>query len=220
MNDGRFIAVEGIDGAGTTSAVERIAARLRAEGREVHATREPSTGPVGTMIRQVLSHRLVVPGASGPKAPGWVTMALLFAADRQDHLEAEVLPLLERGVTVITDRYDLSSLAYQSATSTSVRAPGDAVAFIRELNRHARRPDLTLVFDVSPAVAAERRRARGASHELYEKAELQARLARAYAEAETLVPGDAVVHIDADQPLDAVIAAALSAIASMGGRRA
>ena len=147
-------------------------------------------------------------------------MALLFAADRQDHLEAEVLPLLERGVTVITDRYDLSSLAYQSATSTSGRTPGDAVAFIRELNRHARRPDLTLVFDVSPAVAAERRRARGASHELYEQAELQARLARAYAEAEKLVPGDAVVHIDAEQPLDAVVVAALAAIANMGGRRA
>lgn len=220
MNDGAFIAVEGIDGSGTTSAVERIVARLRAESRPVHATREPSTGPIGTMIRQVLSHRLVVPGASGPKAPGWVTMALLFAADRQDHLEAEVLPLLERGVTVITDRYDLSSLAYQSATSTSRRTPGDAVAFIRELNRHARRPDLTLVFDVSPAVAAERRRARGASHELYEQAELQARLARAYAEAEKLVPGDAMVHIDAEQPLDAVVAAALAAITNMGGRRA
>jgi dTMP kinase len=220
MNDGAFIAIEGIDGAGTTSAVERVVAHLRVEGRPVHGTREPSTGPVGTLIRQALSHRLVVPSAGGPKAPGWVTMALLFAADRQDHLEAEVLPLLQQGVTVISDRYDLSSLAYQSATSTAGRAPSDAVAFIRELNRHARRPDLTLVLDVSPGVAAERRRARGSSRELYEQAELQARLARAYAEAETLVPGDAVVHIDADQPLESVVAAALSAMGMMGGRRA
>jgi dTMP kinase len=219
MSDGAFIVVEGIDGSGTTTAVERIVAHLRGQGRAVAQTREPSTGPIGALIRQVLSHRVVVPGEGGSKAPGWVTMALLFAADRQDHLEAEVLPLMRRGVTVISDRYDLSSLAYQSATSDPLASSG-AVDFIRELNRYARRPDLTLVFDVSPNVAAERRRGRGASQELYEQSELQARLARAYAQAEVLVPGDDVAHIDADRTVEEVVAAALSAIQRWEGRRA
>ncbi|HEY3594178.1 MAG TPA: dTMP kinase, partial [Polyangiaceae bacterium] len=124
-------------------------------------------------------------------------------------------PLLRQGVTVISDRYDLSSLAYQSATSESAAA----VAFIRELNRHARRPDLTAVLNVSPAVAAERRHVRGGSAELYEQTELQSRLARAYAKAEELVPGDRVAHVDADQTPDAVAAALMSAIERLEDRR-
>jgi len=89
------------------------------------------------------------------------------------------------------------------------------LAWIRALNGQARRPDLTLVLDVSPEVAAERRRARGQSHELYEQAELQARLARIYARAEALVPGDRLLHIDAERPIDAVVAAVISAIEAL-----
>jgi dTMP kinase len=216
MKEAALIVIEGIDGSGTTTVVERAVAHFRALGRRVSSTREPSGGPVGALIRQVLSHRLVVPAEPAPGPPGWATMALLFAADRLDHLEAEVMPQLRAGVTVISDRYDLSSLAYQSATAPSAR-PGsdDAVAWIRALNSQARRPDLTLVLDVSPESAAERRRARGQSHELYEKAELQARLARIYARAETLVPGDRLVHIDAERPIDVVLAAAISVIEAL-----
>ena len=81
---------------------------FRAAGRAAHRTCEPSGGPVGAMIRQILSHRMVLPGSSGGGSPGWETMALLFAADRLDHLEAEVRPALARGAMVISDRYDLS----------------------------------------------------------------------------------------------------------------
>jgi dTMP kinase len=218
VSAGRFIVVEGIDGAGTTTAVERIVAELSARGKSVVATREPSTGPIGALIRQILAHRLVVPGEGGAKAPGWATMALLFAADRCDHLEVDILPRLARGITVVSDRYDLSSLAYQSATATSDDASADAVTWIRELNRQARRPDLTLVLDVPAEVAAQRRQARGGSRELFEEAELQARLARIYSRAETLVPGDTVIHIDARQPVAAVVAAAVSAIDALGSR--
>ncbi|MFP2912002.1 dTMP kinase, partial [Pyxidicoccus sp. 3LFB2] len=75
---GRFIVLEGLDGAGTTTQVERLAALLRAEGHGVLTTREPSDGPVGTMIRQALTGRLGMPGGAGPLSPE--TLALLFAA--------------------------------------------------------------------------------------------------------------------------------------------
>src|SRR5262245_60789906 len=150
MTEGAFIVVEGIDGSGSTTVVERLAAHLASNKKSAHRTCEPSGGPIGSMIRQILAHRIVVPGKLGPSSPGWATMALLFAADRVDHLEAEVLPRLRDGAIVLSDRYDLSSLAYQAATARA-QDPEDVrrvIAWIRELNARARRPDLTLVLDV------------------------------------------------------------------------
>jgi dTMP kinase len=198
---GLFVVFEGIDGAGTTTQCERYAARLRARGRLVHVTREPSTGPIGSMIRLALTHRLALPEAHQAQ-----TMALLFAADRLDHVAAEIDPHLREGYVVISDRYDLSSLAYQSTTSSGGDDAG-TLSWIRELNRHARRPDVTLVLDVSPDVAAARRRSRGGAAELFDAAEVQARLAAAYLGADALVPGDKVVHLDGDATPDAVEAA-------------
>jgi dTMP kinase len=214
MIEGVFIVVEGIDGSGSTTVVERLAAYLGSKKRPVHRTCEPSGGPIGSMIRQILAHRIVVPGEFGAASPGWATMALLFASDRLDHLEAEMLPRLRDGVIVVSDRYDLSSLAYQTATAPA-DDPDEArrvVAWIRELNLRAKRPDLTLVLDVRPEVAADRRKSRGGARELYEDGELQTRLAGAYLRAEELVPGDRVVHIDANGPIDQVVDACASAV--------
>jgi dTMP kinase len=219
MRKGAFVVVEGIDGSGSTSVVAELAAHFRAQQRQVHATCEPSSGPFGVTIRQILSHSYVVPGRASPSF-GWATMALLFAADRLDHLEAEVLPHLHAGDLVLSDRYDLSSLAYQSATAQpDGPAPAaDPVKWIRELNRCAQRPDLTLVLDVDPDVAAERRKSRGGKAELYEKLELQRRLAALYADAEQLVVGDRVVHVDANQPLPLVIARSVEAVEAIERR--
>ena len=194
--------VEGIDGAGTTTQTTILAERMRARGLPAIATREPTGGPVGSLLRQALTHRLVVPGAHGSHPPSWKVMALLFAADRLDHLEAEVLPNIADGVTVISDRYDLSSLAYQTATAN--QEDGDVVAWIRQLNSHARRPDLTIVVDVSASAAAKRRAARGGAIELFEHDELQRKLAAAYRGAEQLVPGDRLVHVDGEAPAEVV----------------
>src|SRR5438270_289588 len=107
MAPGRFIVFEGIDGSGTTTQVARRQHRWQGLGLQVHRTAEPSTGAVGRLLRQLLA------GAEAPFDPH--AMALLFAADRRDHLSREVRPLLEAGVHVLCDRYVLSSVVYQVA---------------------------------------------------------------------------------------------------------
>lgn len=196
--EGLFVVLEGIDGSGTTTQAERWAAHLRAQRRLVHVTREPSGGPVGAQIRLVLTQRIALPSDHQAEM-----MTLLFAADRLDHVASEIAPHLRDGYVVISDRYDLSSLAYQSITAGS-RDPAAVVAWIRECNRFARRPDVTVVLDVSPDVAAARRRARGGAAEIFDDADLQAGLADAYRRAEALVPDDRVIHIDGDRDADAV----------------
>src|SRR5262245_42787632 len=189
---GTFIVVEGIDGAGTTTHSRLLAKALKIPGREVVLTCEPTNGPVGGLIRQILQRRLFVADATGPRAFAWSTLALLFAADRLDHLDSVVLPALADGSIVVSDRYDLSSLAYQSATAPG--GPG-VVPWIRSLNARAIRPDLTLVLDVPAEVAAERRRGRGGVEEVFENRALQDKLASIYQHAESLIPGDRVVHV-------------------------
>jgi dTMP kinase len=205
MSRGKFIVFEGIDGAGTTTAVAEYARHLKTHKRLVHVTREPSTGPIGALIRQALSGRLAF--GAGSEAQ---TMALLFAADRLDHLEQEIEPHLRDGAVVLSDRYDLSSLAYQSATARNDAS--EIGAWIRSCNRFARRPDATVVIDVSPAVAEARRKGRSGAAELYEVSELQTRLCALYADAEKLVPGDRIVHIDGNRDLATVSADIRTAI--------
>jgi len=218
MIEGTFIVVEGIDGAGTTTQSDLLADWFRGRGLPVHTTHEPTDGPVGSLIRQVLTNRLVVNGITGPRAPAWATMALLFAADRLDHLEAEIVPNLLDGVTVISDRFDLSSLAYQTATATGSEAEAaKVVAWVRELNRQARRPDLTIVVNVDPEVAAHRRRQRGLATELYEDLELQRALAKAYSQADKLVPGDTVVYVDGNGTPEQVHEAMVAAVKRVRG---
>jgi dTMP kinase len=164
-----FVVLEGLDGAGTTTQLQRMAEALRAEGLAVTTTCEPSQGPVGVLIRQVLKKRLVQPNG---KPLSHETLALLFAADRMDHLQADIIPALERGVHVLCDRYVLSSLAYQGATVD--------MGWVSELNARALCPDLTLFLEVDPGIAAKRRRGRGAPKELYEVDAQQRKIAAQY----------------------------------------
>ncbi|HEY1954745.1 MAG TPA: dTMP kinase [Polyangiaceae bacterium] len=212
MSKGRFIVLEGVDGAGTTTQTGLLAARLRQSAAAVRTTREPSDGPVGGTIRQILAGRIV--GAGG-RAPGWATMALLFAADRMDHVESEIEPFLATGGVVISDRYDASSLAYQSVSSGR---GGDAtVEWIRTLNKNARRPDLTVVLDVPPEIAATRREARGDAAQLYEQNELQRALCAFYKDLQRHMPSDRVVVVDGAGSLETVASAVHAAVAAAFG---
>lgn len=194
---GRLIVVEGIDGAGTTTQAERIGQLLRAMKLPVHVTREPSQGPIGVELRKILAGAYSLDPAS---------VALLFAADRVDHLHREIVPRLQAGVHVVSDRYLLSSLAYQ----TLALDRETVLAF----NRCARKPDLTLLLDVPVDVAARRRRARGGAAELYDDDDLQAQVAAAYRrEAERLrEAGEPIVVIDGSPEADTVFAACAEAV--------
>ena len=161
---GRFVVLEGIDGSGTTTQAARLAASLRAAGHAVVSTREPSDGPLGVVLRQALTRRLV--GLSDQ------ALALLFAADRLDHLASVVEPALAEGKVVVSDRYVLSSLAYQG-----MRLP---LSWVETLNAAARPADLTLYLEVDPRTAARRRQGRGGAAELFDADEVQRAVARAY----------------------------------------
>jgi dTMP kinase len=207
---GRFIVLEGIDGSGTTTHVAKLAERLRTMKVPVRTTREPSDGPIGTLVRQVLTGRVIVPGG---RAPNWATMALLFAADRMDHVEAEIEPWINQGGVMISDRYDASSLAYQSVSSG--RGGSDAVEWIRTLNRDCRRPDLTIVLDVNFEEAARRRDRRGEPAQLYEQNEVQRALAVFYRDLAKHLPKDQVVIVDAGGTIDEVHERIFAACAKM-----
>ncbi|MCU0671457.1 MAG: dTMP kinase [Myxococcota bacterium] len=214
MIEGLFIVLEGVDGAGTTTHTKLLLDGLRQRGLPVHTTREPSDGPIGNMLRQILAGRVVVPGIRGPRPPSWSTMALLFAADRLDHVEAEIVPNLLDGVTVLSDRYDHSSVAYQSVTGGG---DPDAVVWVKELNRHARRPDLTIVLDVPPEIAAQRRIQRGRGREIYDDEDLQVQLAKFYLDIERHFPGDRIVHVDGSRSVQEVAADVMKHVRTLRG---
>ncbi|MFW6067462.1 MAG: dTMP kinase [Myxococcota bacterium] len=216
MIEGQFIVIEGVDGAGTTTQTRLLVSALRKRGLPVRATCEPSDGPFGMMLRQILTGRVVVPGMSGARPPSWTTMALLFAADRLDHLEAEVVPNLMDGVTVVSDRYDHSSVAYQSVTGETEEGE-EVVRWLKEINRHARRPDLTVVLDVPPEVAAKRRSERDRVQELYDDEEVQQRLAAFYVDIDRHFPEDRIVHVDATKDVEAVAADVMRAVRELRG---
>lgn len=208
MSEGVFLVLEGIDGSGTTTQAALLAEALRARGHEVVLTREPTSRAIGSLLRAALQHRLTLPSGEPATLPP-TSLALLFAADRLDHLAHVVEPALDRGAIVISDRFDLSSLVYQSATDPE---GVKALEWLRSINGRARRPDLTIVVDVPAGVAEERRQRRGGEAELFEQRALQERLAESYRRAETLVPGDRVVHVRGDQSEELVSAEVLEVV--------
>jgi len=192
---GRFIVFEGLDGAGTTTQARLLAERLQKQGRNVYLAHQPSDGPVGQLIRQILAGRAATTQADGKL--GMVderVMAMLFAADRLDHLGSQIDSRLARGAAVILDRYTLSSLAYQGASVSH--------EFIQAANRWARRPDLTLFLYVPAGIALDRVRMRGAKLERYETAiQLQA-IEREYSRLVGTLAS--VVSIDGTRPIPEV----------------
>ena len=138
---GRFVCIEGVDGSGKTTQAKRLVRNLRGKGYDAVYTTEPSAGEIGTLIRSfVLTRKSRVPIA---------LEALLFAADRVDHVQTDVEPLLKRGKIVVCDRYVCSSLAYQGAAGLDLN-------WMDCINQFALKPDLTLFLDVPPEAAINR----------------------------------------------------------------
>lgn len=146
---GIFIAFEGGDGAGKSTQVRELARWLADDqGHEVVVTREPGATPLGEQLRELLLH-------SGRQI-GPRTEALLFAADRADHVDTLIRPALERGAVVVTDRYIDSSIAYQGAGRD---LDGDDIARLSRWATGVLVPDLTVVLDLPPEISRIRRAA-------------------------------------------------------------
>ena len=191
---GRFITLEGGEGAGKSTQLKRLADRLRAAGLEVVATREPGGSPGAEAIRE-----LVLNGAADRWSP--VTETLLMFAARRDHVERVIAPALARGAWVVCDRFTDSTRAYQGA------AGGTDPAFIAALETHVvgeTRPDLTLVFDLPPEAGLERAQARGGEMRFESKGlAFHQRLREGFLAIARAEP-ERCALVDAAQPIDAV----------------
>ena len=155
MSNGPFIVFEGLDGSGTTTQAELLKGWIEdIGGKRVYLTREPTGGPVGSLIQQALKKRVKL---------SFQTLALLFAADRLDHIEWEIKDKLSNNIPVICDRYYLSSFAYQL-----LEAPDD-LPWLESLNAKAITPDLTILLDVPAEVCMDRIKKTRWQMELFEE---------------------------------------------------
>jgi len=187
---GLFLVLEGIDGSGTTTQAHRLVEKFTAQGAVARMTFEPSKGAIGTMTRGYLR------SGAGGDALDPAALALLFAADRLEHLQRDVLPSLARGEVIICDRYLLSSLAYQGSFLD--------VEWVAALNARAPAPDITLFVDVDVEVAAGRRAQRGGVADQYEVDEVQRKVAANYRTFSGRPGLGRVVRVDGNGPMDAV----------------
>ncbi|MGE0872886.1 MAG: dTMP kinase [Kofleriaceae bacterium] len=203
----RLIVLEGLDGAGTTTQAKRLVAYLTERGVKSHLTREPSDGPIGRLLRQMLVGEHAITGQTIAQS----TFGLLFAADRLDHIQREVDPQLAAGAVVISDRWYHSSLAYQGT--------GADRDWISTLNARARRPDLTIFLQVRAEVAAARRVAAGRIQELFEDMRMQEEVAAGYKAtlSELMAQGERIEIVDGELPPDSVFAAITALIARLVG---
>jgi dTMP kinase len=205
---GLFVTFEGGDGSGKTTQAGLLESWLTEQGRGVVRTREPGGTDLGLELREIVLHRR---GHIAPRAE-----ALLYAADRAQHVETLVRPALERGDVVVQDRYIDSSVAYQGAGRV---LGGDEV---RDLSRWAVEglaPDLTVLLDLDEAAARSRL---DASRTTYDRLEAEAQDFHARVRAAFLAIAEAeperVLVVDATQPVDAIAASVRARVETLLAR--
>lgn len=135
-----FIVIEGIDGCGKSTQARLLSEWLREQGKDVLLTAEPTKNRIGIFIRKILS---------GDEKVDTKTLALLFTADRYEHLGNEVSPALSNGRIVVSERYYYSTIAYQSAQGVSRE-------WLFDINYFILKPALTFFLDVKPEIAVKR----------------------------------------------------------------
>jgi len=209
--DGIFISFEGIDGAGKSTHIDGLAQALRAQGRSVTLTREPGGTPLAEKLRTMV--------LNDPMDA--MTEALLVFAARRDHLQQLIEPALARGDVVLCDRFTDATFAYQGG------GRGFDLAVLAQLERWVqtvapartpllREPNLTLWFDLDPAIAAQRL----ASARVPDKFEAQPveffrRVAAGYAQRQAAAP-QRFARIEANQSLEAVWEDVLATVRARG----
>jgi dTMP kinase len=171
MTRGKFITLEGIDGAGKSSHLDFLVQQVKSRGQEVTLTREPGGTPAGEKIREVVLHAPMDAKAEG---------LLVFAA-RADHVAAVIEPALAAGRWVVCDRFTDATYAYQCGGRG---LPREFVVALERLAHPNLQPDATFLFDLDPAVAYERQRAQSRTADRFEReqAEFFRRVREAYLE--------------------------------------
>jgi dTMP kinase len=146
-NTGLFISFEGIDGAGKSTHIDGLAAAFKAQGRQVTLTREPGGTPLAEKLREMVLH----------DAMDSLTEALLIFAARRDHLHNVIEPALARGDVVLCDRFTDATFAYQgSGRGFDLGVLQQLEAWVQKTPNGLRQPDVTVWFELDPAIAAVR----------------------------------------------------------------
>ena len=188
-----FIVLEGIDGAGTSTQIKRL---VQSEPSKYIATAEPTSGPTGKFLRQMLAGDFMVDER---------TNAYLFAADRCEHIfgKGGVQELCQSGKTVVSDRYFFSSLAYQSV-SCGLELP-------QLLNSPFPLPEYLFFFEINPEISLARVNNRKGAKEIYENIEAQKKIAALYEKVISMYENDAalrqemqIIRIDASQTIEQI----------------
>lgn len=191
---GHFLVFEGIDGSGKSTQLAMLADMLRRREIPVYPTAEPSEGDIGRLLRSYLT---------GQRKADPRVFAPLFAADRLDHLTREkggLLPRIAEGTTILSDRYYLSSLAYQS-----VDLPMETVIAMNRPCMDLLRPDLTIFIDVTPETAMNRIANGRTSTELFEKRDRLAATREKFFEAIRRLHGEEkIAIIDGNRPAGSI----------------
>jgi dTMP kinase len=203
MSVGKFITFEGIDGAGKSSHIEAAAVALRQVGKTVVLTREPGGTPLAEKLRDEVLHRAM---------DGLTELLLVFAA-RRDHIETVIRPALARGDWVICDRFTDSTFAYQGGGR---QMDLQKIELLESWVQADLQPDCTLLFDLPPAVAAQRRaKVRAADRfEAEDSTGFFERIRQAYL-LRAKLNGQRFVLINALNPLDEVRAMVLKSVATL-----
>lgn len=170
-----FIVFEGLDGSGSTTQAKLLCQNLQAEGLFVEHTSEPTENQIGKIVREILQGKW----QTSPE-----TLQLLFCADRGEHLFAEIEPALNAGISIVSDRYYLSTLAFGMVKLD--------LNWLKKLNENFRKPDLTFFLDVNVEECLLRIEKRGNAKELFEKKEYLEKVRENYF---ALVKNDAKVFI-------------------------
>ena len=187
-----FIVLEGIDGAGTSTQIKKI---IESNPEKYAATAEPTTGETGKFLRRMLSGEFSVDEK---------TNSFLFAADRAEHLYGKngIIEQINNGKTVISDRYLFSSLAYQSISC------GEELPKL--LNSTFPLPEILFFFEIDPEISLKRVDSRNEKKEIYEKLDLQKKIAAEYEkiiskyEAGSAESGMKIIRVDATKSIEEI----------------
>ena len=184
---GKFIAIEGLDGSGTTAQVQRLSQYFHSEKIHSLFTQEPTNNVIGGVARGCLTGDLKINSAVG--------LQLLFAADRANHLEKEIIPALQAGTNVITKRYFLSSIAYGSVQINDQD-------WLWKINDQFLMPDLTILLKISAKTRIERSEQSALGLNLFNDEESLNKVWQTYEAISKKYPN--IIIIDAEKPQDEI----------------